>query len=216
MNYGQLKALIASTAHRSDLATQIPGFIAQAEDMIANNLRSFDMEISADLTDLDRTTIDGAAYKMPTDFLEMISFAQGIGSKVRVELRSLSFEETTEVSHAKSRQRSPVGNGAIGYTIVKRNILVFPAPPLGNEFALLYYARLPALTLDADTNLLLTNQSSIYLYAALKHLGIYVQDMELSQLYDELFFSTADRLNTQSDRHRNAGPAVIQGASQWV
>src|SRR5262245_4664513 len=70
MTYAELKALVASESHRSDLTAEIPGFIRRAEAMIARECRATEMLKIDSLLEADRSVADSPIYNLPTDFLE--------------------------------------------------------------------------------------------------------------------------------------------------
>jgi len=219
MNYGELKTLVAEYSHRSDLAAQIPGFIAQGEALITSRVESRYMEKSETVQEADRSNPGSVVYTLPDDFLSMRSFAL-VGepsNQRRVEMRSLGFVESTFISHLPTEQGTPEGYFIVGAeTTSDRKILVYPAPVFDAKFSADYYAIPAKLVDDADTTRLLGSQADLYLYSALRYLAIFVQDVEMYQLYDQLFTDIAASDNEQTRRYHNEGAAQMQGASTWV
>jgi len=218
MNYLELRTLVAETAHRSDLSGNIPGFIAQAEALIASRVESRYMETSVTLSDLDRSGTS-VVYSLPNDFLSARSIATvGVPSNQRrTELRSLGFAESTFISHLPAETTNLVGYFLTGAdTPSDRKMLIFPAPALGVEISVSYFAIPAPLINDSDTTRLLTNQGDLYLYGALKYLAVFIQDIDMYQLYDRLFSDITTSDNDQTKKYYNLGAAQMQGASAWV
>ncbi len=89
-NYGELKSWLATTGHRADLTSDIPGFIESAESMIAEHVRAIEMVTTTTLTESDRSS--GALYNLPTNFLGARAVT-GTQSSVGYKLKQVSLSE---------------------------------------------------------------------------------------------------------------------------
>lgn len=190
MDFAALKAAVIDETHRPDLASKVPDFVKRAEGMIARKLRAAEMIAHASITDGDR--IDGAVFRLPDDFLEARAlWAPRPGTGERwLEQRSLS-----EI------RRLPLTAPVQWYAVSGDRVEFRGNPAATITIDLEYFARLPALEQDADTNLLLERHEEIYLAAACFYLYRHTQDLELAQAQLDSFEDAVETLNEQAGRH---------------
>ena len=81
-------------------------------------------------------------------------------------------------------------------------------PGEGTEWDVLYFGRLEALALDADTNAILTNHEALYIHGAKHYLRRHTEEWDQAAEELELFNDAADALNELTKRKMgNAGAA---------
>jgi hypothetical protein len=163
MTYEELQKAIAFYIHRTDLAGQYPLFVDLAREYISKDARfSYMIEI------LEVTSEEGPV-DLPEDYLEVHSITRpGYGALKKVTRQQLE--------QLGSGERS-----ARHYAIEGRRILFKPNAVAGLEIA--YYARPGKLISNADTNSILTNYPSLYLFASLKFAASAIQDYESEAVY---------------------------------
>ena len=190
LNYGTLKSLILSTAHRPELTTEAADFVRYAEGVIARRLRAAEMLTRVDLTDSDRVTVDEGFFTLPADFLEERSFfCEGTPS---YWLEKVSLAELRQLSGS-----SPVR----WFNIVSPSEVEFRGvPSTTTTLELIYFARPAAFSSDGDTNALLTNHEGIYLDLGLEALYKWTQDLELAQVHSDSAVNAIEALNEQAGR----------------
>jgi len=222
MNYGQLKTLIAETAHRADMTANIPGFIEQAENSINQVLRSEKNDLFFAFTEANRNPFGfpPASWTLPDDFLEIRTITFRASVKRQKLLRSANYAEIT----ALRGTGSPGRNAVSAYWLGGENGIEFSPqpPPLDDTFTdgpfldMVYFNRIAPLVNDADTNPTLTEVPDIYLYGALKYLNVFIQDLEIAQSMNELFVASVEAENEMTRKFFDEGPAQITGASAWI
>jgi hypothetical protein len=205
-NYGELKIAVANWLARSNLTARIPEFISMAEGYIhygimapnkrwaVEPLRIRAMETAADIT------IAAQTASLPEGWLAARRFYLDGTDK-----RQLDFIPPTEFwsMHGASDAGTPTA-----YTIEGEN---FVFAPVGTGTGkLLYYKAFTALSDDADTNWLLTNQPGAYLFATLYEAFTYAEGGQgESEAYLMKFSSVINALNGADSQDRFSG-AVLQ------
>lgn len=163
--YTELKAAIATWAHRSDLTSIIPDFVTLAESRI-NRLTGpiMDREFEVDLT----ATVGSREIAMPT------------GVKISNKLWL-----TTYLPRERLVYRNPedlpeqIDSGPPSYwTVIGGDTIRLDSEAdIAYTFKFFYRGKY-TLSDSFPTNWLLTNFPDIYLYASLMELGVYIEDME--------------------------------------
>lgn len=200
MTYSELKALVASESHRSDLTTEIPGFIRRAEAMIARQLRATEMLKIDSLLDADRAVADSPIYNLFDDFLED---------------RTVSCDGrlVNKVSRDQLLKTSESGNVLVYYmrgTDTDWQMEFRAVPGTDAEIEVEYFARPVALSGDSDTNRLLSAHESVYLHGALFALYTFSQDLELAQGALDTWTDAVEKLNEQAGRYLG-GTQIARG-----
>ena len=149
--YSGLKASVANWLNRTDLATEIPDFIALVESRLAHELRIPSIEKTAYII----TDIHGRAT-IPADFLEIKDVFFNDKPVDRVSLGFLTSQTA--------------GSGTPTIFAREANEFEFHPIPVISETAklkVIYYYQVPALSDSASTNDLLKTVPELYLYGAL-------------------------------------------------
>lgn len=176
MNYGELKAAIAASSHRNDLAAFIPDFIRRAHDIITDEI--------ALVSDLSLAT-DTVA--LPSDFRRVLA----------VWLQNYPSFPLTEASV----DNFPVAGGSGVpriYRVSGANLLFSPSAQATYGAKLVYR---PSKTFFADddaTNTVLTTYPWLYRYGALAELGRHTVDDAMSARYDTMFQADLRRITMAS------------------
>ena len=164
MDYSDLKAAIASDAHRDDLTSEIPRFIRSAEGMIRSKLVA--MSITDTIEEADR--VSEGTYSLPAG-LQQIRAIHKTGSN-EWTLEKVSLQQLFGLSKT-----------ANPYWYAERdasNIEFRGIPGTDTTFDIEYIGHPDTLTNDTDTNTLLTNHEALYTEGALFYLYKYAQDFE--------------------------------------
>lgn len=163
-NFGTLKTAIADTLNRDDLASVIPQFVSLAQAQFNRKIRSHRQITRGSLT------IDAQFEALPADWLETIRITMD-ANPIRV-LTQISMDDLT-------RYRTAIDNTTDAPVYFSHNgtdIELFPTPSTSYTGEITYYAKVTALSADADTNWLLTNNPDVYLYASLIHSAPYLRE----------------------------------------
>jgi hypothetical protein len=139
------------------------GYGVEGEALYMPPLRTRDMETRATIT------ADQEYMAVPDDFLEARSMTV-TGSPED----SLHYSTPQQFADAASSYTSGTPQT---YTIVDGSFRFGPAPT-SSSIELIYFAKIPALTEDDDTNWLLTKLPTAYLYGALFQSSVYTGNPE--------------------------------------
>lgn len=186
MNLGQLKTAVAAYAHRSDLASMFPTFLALAEERIytgeanAPKLRVAVMRHVVQMADGTR----------PNGFLEAIKVAEA--DRPDKPLTYAPMDYMPQQVRAFSWD---------GETLVLSRDQGFPVD-------MTYYAKLATPALDANTNWILTNHARVYLSAVLVEVGMWTQNDALAAREAANFASAVNAINSKERAAQISGSSI--------
>jgi len=196
----QLKVSVDNWLARDDVAVAGNDFgqiLLIAESVLARDLRLNIQEATATLN------ITGRSIDLPSDFLEMRNpfiddnvrrFEYMTPQAIR-ESRSWTDGRAGSFYTLEGNNNSPVDSSAtMQLTIAGPASVSTPVVVQIN-----YWARLPALVNDPDTNWLLINHYDVYLYAVLRAAAEYIQEDVLEDRYQAKYISVV----TDQTRHEN-------------
>jgi hypothetical protein len=192
--YDNLLAEIIDWSHRDDLGPKIPDFIQLAENAMYSN----DVEV---LTVRSMETIStaltaGEYLSLPDNFESARSVRLITGSNIG----KLIYK-------APSQMFNDVAPGRPAYfTIIGNEIQFDRAPDSEYTIEFQYYRKALPLTALNQTNEILTNHPSIYLFGSLAAIFGYAQDTEQEALYVNKFIG-AIRGSNKADKRGRYGPA---------
>ena len=185
MNYGELKANILSVLGRAPA-----GF---AYDLVTadvnQKLRLLCMEATTSLT-------EAASVTLPTDFLEVIDVYRDTDPR-----RYLTPVPASDISRMNVTSGTPCN-----YAIVDGAMLLNPAPDGSETLQLRYTAKATALVSDADTNDVLTNFPSVYVYGALTHHATLIRDQANAGAWFQAYQTAMQQAQGDTNRARSSGP----------
>lgn len=201
-NYGQLKAMIASRLGRTNLGDVIPDFVALAESRLYTGSRDFDgVVLPLRLTQMLATETESLA-SLPAGFLSLERLLVNDGAG----MRPLAY-----VTPERFAELAPTGFARY-YTFQDGEIAVEGGQPV--SFTMSYYRRFPALTADADTNWLLENCPSAYLYAALIEAYAHLKDDARIPLAARMYASAVNGLIDADTEARFSGSTLVIGSTR--
>ena len=216
-NYGELKTAVAERLHRSDLAGQMDETVQIVEDQVMLRLQAWQITIQTFLTDLDRADTGSSSYFLPFDFWQLVEI-------YTVDSTSFEIDPSKSTRPNDLDQRALLNDLRKGSTVPANSYSIAPdasyihfsqVPAVGTTYSMHYYEGLEPLVADTDFTFLLRFSPQVYLYGMCKELAIYIQDMELAEVYNQLFETAVDKATEQSRRMVNKGPVQVEGASQW-
>ena len=197
-NYTNLKTTIADFLNRDDLTSVIPTFIQLGEAQMNRDIRHWEMEARA-----SGQQSQGDQYmQLPADWLETIRFHLTSQGTDAVELASLAAiaDKRAAVDDQAGRPRF--------YAHVRGEFELFPTPDEDTDFELLYYQKIPALSVSNTTNWLLEYAPDIYLYASLAHSAPYLAEDARIAVWAQMYAAAVSQLNAQSERVKNSGSGI--------
>ena len=192
--YDNLVKEIIDWSHRDDLGVKVPDFIQLAENAMYSN----EVEVLAirGMEMISTSTTTGQYVALPTDFESARSVRLVTGDNGG-ELR---FQ-------APEQMRKQVATGKPTFvTIIGNEIQFDRVPDSAYTLEIQYYRKEPSLSTLVQTNAILTNHPSIYLYGALAQVYFFSQDEQQALKYTQLFISAIKGAN-KADKKGRYGPA---------
>lgn len=200
VDYGTLKTAIASKMNRTDLTSEMPGFVQRAEEHFNRELRHqknlyryADFPLTAEYT------------ARPSDLAELSHIELYINGS-----RETIYAEAPSLGVAL---RGTTAGDPIAVSLVNDSIRLSP-PPSGSMTADLFYYRgvTTIRTSDVTTNWLLDSHSAVYLYRALMEASVHMRDAVRLQEYGAAFqgvWASLERAGRQ--QRQSAGMQVRLG-----
>lgn len=193
--YSELQSAISDWLNREDLAAVIPSFISLAEADISRTLRDYRMEKRSS------ATLEAQYSALPADWVETVRL-QLTGSTSRLEL--VSDGALADMRAA----RADAGGKPTHYAHTAGGLELFPTPDASYEAELVYISKVPALSVGAPTNWLLSAAPDVYLYGALTQSAPYLKDDQRTTVWASLYQSAISNLNMASERARYSGSGL--------
>ena len=194
--YTGLKAAVATTLNRDDLASEVPAFISLAESSINRDVRHWRMESRSTLS------ISGQYTALPTDWLESGRITlQGDGTT------ELGLVSLSELSSLRAKASDATGR-PLYYAINGSDIEVFPSPSSTYTADIIYTSRTAALSDSNASNWLLTYAPDVYLYGALIHSAPFLHEDERAQTWAALYNAAVMNLNKDSQKAKIGGSGM--------
>lgn len=194
--YAGIKTSIAAWLKRSDLTTIIPDLVVLAEARIARDLRLRRQIVSANLT----LTASVQGVDLPLDWLEFENVTLNGDPP-----RQLTY---VNIEHLDSKYPSTWTGMPAVYTLEGDKILFGPTPDKAYTAGVFYYGKFAALSADTDTNWLLTNHPSIYLFAALAEAEPYLVNDNRAVMWEAKYSKDMNELQTADDAAMFSGTAL--------
>ena len=192
--FAELKTAAANWLDRSDLTDRIPEFIALAEARFNRILRIRDMEtVSTAIS----TTGGTREYSLPTGFVQMKEF-------------HLTTDPLTPLAYITPEMMTRLWAGSLSgrpevFTVIADNVRLGPSPDAVYTTSMLYYKTFTALSDDATTNDMLTNNPDVYLYGTLLEAEPFIMNDERVQLWAIAFKQAIDDIQNQDNKDRHSG-----------
>jgi hypothetical protein len=165
--YADLLSALATYAIRGDQAANWPSAVALAEAMLNRNLKRREM------TTVVSGSIGGATEQLPADFNGVRALRLTSGTCAKLE--PVTIDEMDLL-----KARADRGGEPQFYAVTGGAFEVHPEPNGATPYQLRYYQLLPPLEANGS-NWLMVLAPDAYLYAALVHFGIMVEDQRLAQ-----------------------------------
>lgn len=128
-------------------------------------LRTRDMETTVDLTP------SSGVATLPEDYLQFRSVTLASSTP-----RLLSYVSPDDATWLYGRNSAGLSNS---FTVVGDSLSLYPSN--ASDVSMVYYAKIPELVDDTDTNWVIEKHPNLYLHGALYHLGLFRRDMSLMQ-----------------------------------
>lgn len=199
MNFGEIKDLVTFYLHRQDLDPLMPQFFELARERISKDARLIAME-----TDLPFDFI-GSPIALPGDFLAFRSVRANVTGGIR------PLKVATK-QHVDGLQRLSRGTSPTKYALSGGFLEIAPGQNNGSVNAT-YYARPADLINPEDTNTVLDDWPSLYLYAVLIYANSSIQDTESEQVSQNQYELELDKANESDTIARYSGDSPTMTGS---
>lgn len=159
---------------------------------VNNTLRLRAMEATATVTEAE-------TVPLPTDYLDMVSVYRDSATRT-------ALSPTTSDTLARIYQ--PTGTPAT-YAVENGQLRLSPAPAGSESLVMRYFAALPDLVADSDTNGVLDRYPQIYVYGSLAHHAGLMRDSEAASMWFPAYEKAKKQAELDETRFRSgAGPMV--------
>lgn len=158
-NYSDLQAAVASWAHRTDLGSSIPDFIALAEARMSSDLSSKSLEL------VQTATITAGVATLPDNVIETL--------RLRVVGATKPDVEITSSERIESLRQAAYAGSSIYASLIGREVHLYPTTT--GSLQVVAKCRVPALSTNS-TNWVLTTFPNVYLFGALVELADHTAD----------------------------------------
>ncbi|MBH9642349.1 phage adaptor protein [Burkholderia vietnamiensis] len=207
-SYDNLCAAIADTLNRRDLTDQIPTFIRMAENAVDSDDR---FRITQAVV-RSQALIDGSQadhwgqyfLPVPHDYLSMQNNrVLDLPPPARIDL-------VTQTQMDDLRQVVTQNGPPQYYSIVGETMELLPSPAVGQTFTMqmVYYAKVPPLGPNNQTNWLLRWFPNVYLYGALLHSAPYLKDDERIAVWKSFYEQLAEQITAADGRAQFSGSTM--------
>lgn len=187
--FNDLRDSIADWLNRADLAAVIPDFITLSEARFNRELRL------AQMVKVATATVSDGYFAVPSDHLQTISLRLTSPDNYNGKCEFVSIQRLNELNGNPN-----LTNTSRYYSIVDGNFRLAPSPSGETTLELTYYAKVPALSFDNQTNWLLTKAPDLYLYGSLMQAAPYLKDDERVALWATAMGQAMEALQLEAER----------------
>lgn len=196
--YANLQASILNWMVRSDLSTDVAGFISLVETDMRDRIKNRRQEIRATLT----ATPGVATVALPADYGRWRSIYV-----VGAPRTPLTYKTPSELD--AYGQTDTLGKPH-EFTIEGSNLRFKPIPDSAYSISLLYFQDLPSLSDSNTTNWMLTRWANNYLFGAMAYGYMFIKDMETANNYKAVYETGMNQMFAFSDAEEYAGPLEMK------
>jgi hypothetical protein len=205
--YQQLQDDVLWYLDRQDAAARIPSWVAMVETEMQQTLRARCIEVSA------LQTIDAPQITLPPDFSTMASIRDADSGENLV----LKDEWSGHWTHPSWNGGWSTAYRIVGDCIEFLPHPLIPDPPDPNwipqRVIMAWYAKPKALLLPSDTNPVLEQLYSVYLYGVLSHATLAEQEEALAPAWDAKYQQAVTRANLQKQQSDYSGAPYTEEMS---
>lgn len=200
-NYNDLIRAIGDFSHRTDIRQNVTDFIQLAEDRIDQDLIMRSNELRATTT----AQVDSRFLPLPDDFFKMRALTIAYDPDVNSETDGYVWACLYRAPQVLNEAVRTTSGKPQYFTVTSQ--MEFERPfDYGYTVEMSYFSRLIPLSEINQTNDVLTNYPTLYLYGALFFLSLFEKDNEETAKFETLFVDSINKANRQEKRGRY-GPA---------
>lgn len=190
MDYSELLTTVQNWADRADSAVvnECANFIAFATDSFNHGMPErmiAPLRVREMTTTGNVTPVDGVAA-LPADFLEMKAVTSL--NSIRRPLSMVS------AGYTDARYADRAGGLPNSFSVTGNSLSTYPVS--STELEIIYFQKIPYLSVEDPTNWLIEKIPALYLHAALYQLAMFIRNDGLLQRSAAMVASMIDGLNT--------------------
>ncbi|MFZ9767193.1 MAG: phage adaptor protein [Candidatus Limnocylindrus sp.] len=197
--YSALTSAIEDFLLRPDLTATIPTFVELAEARLNRDLRVRQM------IKRSQASLDTQFTLLPTDFLEAQNF------EIVSTAPTYSLEPVTLQTVDRYRSATAAPGRPKVFAVAGNTLEVAPSPDATYTGELVYYSKIPALSVSNASNWLLLQAPDVYLYGSLLHSAPYLRDDERVALWSSLYNEAVGALKLNNERSTFAPGVHMRG-----
>lgn len=194
--YTGLQAAIETELNRTDLTTAVPAFIALMEAQTERQLRVREMLV----TDT-AFVVDSELEDLPADFLETRNLYLNVNP-----VKPLEFRTMEDVIQFK-RFNQGTGKPQL-YTVIGGQFMFAKAPDSAYTATLVYYQKIPRLSVSQTSNWLLAAHPDIYFYGSLLNSAPYLKEDARIAVWAQLYQNAVEALKVADQRAQTASSGL--------
>ena len=184
--YADLKSMVATLSHRSDLSALIDDLVRMAEVRVFHDVRTPDQEATQAIS----TSAGTGSYTVPSDLIAPLRLTLAHNVPHDLPMIDPSVAQTN------------VQGVPASWHIEAGQISLYPVPDDSYSLTLLYRRRLPSLV--EEVNALYSKFPDLYLHATMAEVATYLQDDAMLQRHDGRYQAAVIRANRTNTTRRAA------------
>lgn len=189
-NYTDLQAICADFLNRSDLTDIIKDWIKMAEAEFNRVLRTREMAVRT------RSPLSTQYVKLPPDFIGMRNIELITNPITPLEYRN---PHTLDIHRSNDATGKP-----LYYSVIQDNLEFAPVPDSEYTLEIVYYQKVPALSVHT-TNWLLDNHPDAYIYGTLLQSPVYLGHDERITLWLGRYNQIIEQITTSDQKASFSG-----------
>jgi hypothetical protein len=196
-HYDDLLTYIPKFLNKRSLDGMAPLFLALAEADIQSKLRTREMQVTVE------APVTCASVNLPLDWLDATRL--WIGGQPQ----ALKFSTPDEMIELQARYGSAPGIPT-HYGFIDNVITLAPVPSGECSLWMTYYAKIPRLTVDLQSNWLAVRDMGVYLYGSLVRASPYLIDDARVATWDREYTGRIQAMNTASQVALHSGGPLVR------
>lgn len=204
MNYSQLIAAATAYADRNDIEvnSNVDIFILMAEARINRVLKT-----AGQTHRIYTRTIKGKEYyTLPEDYNGMRVVHFNTGEVDAADSKSVQLHYVTPESIVDLQQTDDVDKNY--YTLVNNQIQLYKTLPGNGTIEMVFYRKVPGLSLVKPENWLTSDSPDIYLAGICAEIEMFVKNYDAAQLWDSRMSRSVEELDLNDVKNRWAGNSL--------
>lgn len=205
MTYSELVEAAKAYADRSDIevTTSINIFILLAEAKMNRLLKT--RKQSARI--YTPTVKDQEFYSFPPDYAGMRSIQ--LNSELTYNQSHNSMPMSYMAPEQFAVQRNNPYAGKLYYTIIANQIQVFPKHDAGKTIEIVYYQKVPPLSLAAATNWMSIDHPDAYVAGVVAEIELFVKNYEVASGWNSRMISAIDEIDSSDQVEQYSGSQLV-------